>query len=312
MKTGPNESILFFDHVFPIKLQWLLRGRWHAEKPIEELMRRFNSPTVAAADPISIVRRAIPRDAPVTVTQIAPRLKDGGAYVKFAHPEGTSPAEVEARLARYLRESPIKPWFNPFRRVEAYLVRGRPWLEDLYRFPSSRLKVDFVSDKPGASALELPQEELYALFRRYGKLADIKPQPADSKVVPRYALLDFAGVRQAILARNCMHGFRVEGKGDGASLATVLKLSYERKIEAHWIRDWLVGHPRFVVPAIAAIIATITVAVFDPRVDRIALARLRSVSLLTRRLQDPNLLRQGARRGVIPSQAKPTVPLVCQ
>lgn len=250
--------------VFPIKLQWLFRGPWQAERPLEELMKRFDNPTVAAADPISVIRRAIPPNLPLTVTRIAPRLKDGGAFVKFSHPEGTSLAEIEAGLARYLQERPIKPWFNPFRRVKAYLVRGQPWLEDLYRFPSARLKVEFVPEKPGASAAELSQETLYSLFRRYGKLADIAPQPADSKVLPRYALLDFAGIRQAILARNCMHGFRVEDSGNVGLPATVLKLSYERKIKVHWIRDWLFNHPRLVLPALAAIIATITVAIFDP------------------------------------------------
>lgn len=262
--SGPSIMMTWILDVFPIKLQWLFRGPWQAERPLEELMKRFHNPTVAAADPISVIRRAIPPDLPLTVTRIAPRLKDGGAFVKFSHPEGTSPAEIEASLARHLRERPIKPWFNPFRRVTAYLVRGRPWLEDLYRFPSSRLKVEFVPDKAGAAAAELSQETLYSLFRRYGKLADIVPQPADSKVLPRYAHLDFAGVRRAILARNCMHGYRVEDAGGSGLPATVLKLSYERKIKVHWIRDWLFNHPRLVLPALAAIIATITVAIFDP------------------------------------------------
>ena len=32
------------------------------------------------------------------VTEILPRLKDGGAYLKFSHPDGISAKEVEGKL----------------------------------------------------------------------------------------------------------------------------------------------------------------------------------------------------------------------
>ncbi len=289
LHAGPNEGILFFDRewtlvqhiilcesllthyapdIFPIKLQWLLRTPWHAERSLSQLMKRFNSPSVAAADPANMIKRSMPPDLPLTVTEIVPRLKDGGAFVKFSYPAESSIESIEKSLHQYLREHPIKPWFSPFRRMKAYLVRGRPWLEDLYRLPSSRLKVEFVPGSPSGSAVELSQEALYSLFRRYGKLADIKPQPADSKVLPRYAFLDFASLRPAIVARNCMHGFRVPEEAGGGSTGTDLRLTYEQKIKAHWIRDWLFNHPRLVIPALAVIITTITVAVFDPSVLR--------------------------------------------
>ena len=249
-----------------MKLQWLLRSPWHAERSLTELTSRFDNPNVAAADPANIIRRAIPPQLPLKVTQIVPRLKDGGAFVKFANPEGLDELEIETTLKAFLKEKPITPWFNPFRRVKASLVRGRPWLEDLYRFPSSRLKVEFVPTVPGGQAADLSQEDLYALFRRYGKLADIVSQPPDSKVLPRYAYLDFARVRRAVMARNCMHGFRVAEEAGGGATGTDLRVTYERKIKAHWIRDWLFNHPRLVIPAVAAIVATITVAIFDPYV----------------------------------------------
>lgn len=41
-------------------------------------------------DPINLVKRAIPQDIPMKVTEILPRLKDGGAFVKVSHgPEVT-------------------------------------------------------------------------------------------------------------------------------------------------------------------------------------------------------------------------------
>ncbi|KAF8426674.1 putative mitochondrial escape protein 2 [Tirmania nivea] len=53
------------------------------------------------------------------------------------------------------------------------------------------------------------------------------------------------------------------GVGKGI-VPTVLRIQYERTVKAHWLRNWIFSHPKIVIPALAAIIATITVAVFDP------------------------------------------------
>jgi hypothetical protein len=167
-------------------------------------------------------------------------------------------------VSRYLEENPIKPWFSPFQRIRTNLVVGKPWLEDLYRFPSTRIKVEFVPPSPGLEAAELSQETLYSLFRKYGKLAEITSQPADSKVLPKFAYLDFTRIRHAVRAKNCLHGLKVSEEAGGGKAGTVLRLSYEPKTKSHWIRDWIVNHPRVVIPAVAALLATFTVAVFDP------------------------------------------------
>ena len=211
-----------------------------------------------------MVKRAIPEDIPIKVTEIVPQLKDGGAFVKFSHPPDVAAADIEADLGRALRERPVKPWFNPFSSVTARLVRGVPWLEDLYRFPKSRLRVEFVPPAPGGEAVELGHEGLYGLFRRYGTIAEIASQPADSKTLPRYALLDFALVRDAVMARNCMHGFVVGEAQGGGKAGTALRLSYEQRVKAHHVWDWVTSHPRLVIPILAALVAAITVVVFDP------------------------------------------------
>lgn len=144
------------------------------------------------------------------------------------------------------------------------MVRGRPWVEDLYRLPTPRIKVEFLPPNPGTEAVELSQEQLYAFFRPYGKLADIIPQAPDSKILPKFAFLDFTARRRAIMAKNCMHGYTVSEAEGGGKAGTLLRLTYEQKVKAHWIRDWLVNHPRLVIPAVAAIVAGITVAIFDP------------------------------------------------
>lgn len=117
---------------------------------------------------------------------------------------------------------------------------------------------------PGATPEELAEETLYSLFRKYGKIADIVPQPADSKVTPRYAQLAFPLVGDAIMARNCMHGFIVNEALGGGSNGTKLRLSFEKRVKAHSIWNWLTNHPRIVIPVLAALIAGLSVVIFDP------------------------------------------------
>lgn len=172
--------------------------------------------------------------------------------------------DIRAAVQEHLIKNPIRPWYNPLQTAEIELVRGRPWIEDLTRIPSQSLKVEFLSDSAEGKAVELTQEALYTLFRPFGKLLDIHPQPADSKVEPRYAILRFSRPRYAMMARNCMHGFVVPEAEGGGKTGTRFKINYERKIKFTMIKDWIVNHPRLVIPAIAALVATITVIIFDP------------------------------------------------
>ncbi|EAA33940.2 mitochondrial escape protein 2 [Neurospora crassa OR74A] len=261
IETAPHESLLFFNNLFPLKLSSILIWRpWTSE----DLLQRFEQSSYSFIDPIRLVKRAINThdQVPIEVTQIIPRLKDGGAFVKFTHPSDMSAAVVESKLSELLQNNPIKPWFNPFGRVKAGLVEGVPWLEDLYRLPRSRIRVEFVAAKDDASPAELSQETLYSIFRKFGKITEITSQPTDSKVLPRFAYIDFVLVRDAIMARNCMHGFVL--REQGSKNATKLRLSYEQRVKAHHIWAWFTSHPRIVIPLVAALIAAFTVAVFDP------------------------------------------------
>lgn len=249
--------------LFPLKLNWILRlPTWHADRSLTDLLWEFNHKALASYEPMAVLKRAIPKSVPVEITEILPRLKDGGAFVKFSHENGVTAKEIEELIAGYLKENSIKPWFSPWRRVRTNLVVGRPWLEDLYRFPSCRLKVEFVPPVPGGEAAELSQETLYSLFRKYGKIAEISSQPSDSKVLPKFAYLDFARMRHAIMARNCMHGMKVLEEAGGGKTGTQLRLSYEARMKSHYVRDWIVNHPRVVIPALAAAAALIAAAVF--------------------------------------------------
>ncbi|KAI1753149.1 RNA12 protein [Xylaria castorea] len=251
--------------LFPLKLSGLLRLSWHRpENDLPGLMRRFETASVGFMDPIKMIKRAVSDDIPVKVTEIVPRLKDGGAFVKFTHPADVAPRDIESRISKFLAEKPIKPFFSPFRGVQAGLVKGVPWLEDLQRFPKNRLRVEFVPKNPGEEAVELSQETLYSMFRRYGSISEISSQPWDSKAVPKYAYVDFRFVRDAVMARNCLHGFVVPEELGGGKFGTKFRMSYERRTKPHRIWDWITNHPRIVIPVIVALLTGLTVVIFDP------------------------------------------------
>ncbi|KAF2878314.1 RNA12 protein-domain-containing protein [Massariosphaeria phaeospora] len=265
INAGANEGILFFNNVFPLKIQKLLGIPFTSKDHTPRFLNYIISPSITGTDPTKIIENASTKaNISIQATNTLLRLKEGGAFVKFTHDGSTPDSELEKVLKQYLKENPVKPWWSPFRKMQVNLVKGRPWVEDMFRLPTSRIKVEFIPSEPGEEAVELSQEQLYAFFRPYGKLADIKMQPPDSKVLPKSASLDFARMQKAIMARNCMHGYLVTEAEGGGKKGTVLRLTYEQKIKPHWIRDWLVNHPRIVIPIIAALVATITVAVFDP------------------------------------------------
>jgi hypothetical protein len=265
INTQRNEGIFFFDNVFPLKFQWLSRVpllNW--EQNVLGLISKVNRPEAAFASPASVIQRALPESLPVKITEVLPRIREGGAYVKFSHDAQIDANELEGTLRRYMLEKPIRPWFNPFRRVRAFLVRGKPWIEDLYRLPSQRIRVEFLPTSPEAQAAELTQETLYTLFRRYGKLFNIEPQPSDSKVLPKYALIDFERARFATMAKACMHGYVLPESEGGGKTGTVINLKYESKQRANWFKDWFFSHPRIVVPLLVALLSATAVVVFDP------------------------------------------------
>lgn len=269
--AGANESILFFDNLFPLKvfygwMTYLMVGKLGRADggDLTKLLQGYDKSSLGIANPINLVKRTIPEDGSMKVTELIPRLKDGGCFVKVSHPADVSPADIEQKLSKYLQEKPIKPWFNPVRGIKVGLVNGVPWLEDMARYPKSRLRVEFIPKEPGTEAVELSQENLFALFRKYGKIGDIISQPSDSKVLPKYAVLDFAFTRDTIMARNCMHGIVVPENLGGGKAGTKLRLSYEQKVRAHHIWDWISSHTRIVIPIVAALLAAITVVIFDP------------------------------------------------
>ena len=205
INAGPNEGIFFLENVYPLKLNssFLTYTLRNIDTQIPQLKTQFQNLNegIQATDPKAVAALALPKSLPVTVTDVVPRFKEGGAFVKFSYDSQANVLEIEKTIQKYLAENPIKPWFNPFRRVRTFLVKGRPWVEDLVRYPNHILKVEFIPTTPEEQAAELSQETLYSLSRKYGKLADIQPQPQGSKDLPRFAILKFTNVRHAIMPK---------------------------------------------------------------------------------------------------------------
>lgn len=89
---------------------------------------------------------------------MTPRPKDGGAFLRFEYDHNEiSLEEILNRTKEHLKKKVERPWFNPLKRMDAFLVRGRPWVEDLHRFPSKRLRVEFEGP-------DLTQETLYSVL----------------------------------------------------------------------------------------------------------------------------------------------------
>lgn len=258
--------------IFPLKLNYLLALTGlpfftDPEKILHKLLTRIHEDQkIPAADPFKFAHRTLQKNLSVQVKKILPRLKEGGAYARVFHGISLSPSDVEAALRQYLKKKSPKPWFSPFRGISSHLVRGKPWLEDLHRFPNKRLKVEFLPTSPGAKAAKLPEETLYGLFRTYGKLEDINPRPTESKDPPNYAILSYGNIRDAIMAKNCMHGFVLSESEGGGKYGTMLKTIYEQRAKAHAWREWIFNHPRIVIPVLAALVGSMTFMVFDPLV----------------------------------------------
>ncbi|KAK6528723.1 mitochondrial escape protein 2 [Orbilia ellipsospora] len=241
LNIEPNEGLLFFDNVYPVVSAWL---------DVRFILMRLDHMSVAE----KLLRYTLPRDFPAKVKQIIPRIKDGGAFVKFELPPDTTPQQVEKRMQDLLANRNTRPWFNPFNRLKCFLVQGQPWFEDLNRFPVNRLKVEF-------EGADVSAEQLYSTFRPFGRLVDITPLPKDSKELPRYAYLQFWKLRSATAARNCLHDIKIK---NSEGVVTQLRILYAPAVKAHIIRKWINDHPRIVLPIVAAILAAIAVSVFDP------------------------------------------------
>ncbi|KAG2115212.1 RNA12 protein-domain-containing protein [Suillus discolor] len=221
-----QERWLFIDSVFPIRLGiWDLRhyiGILREENLLERLHERLE--TVKTHD--------------FHIHELQPYQKDGGVFVRFTYTGRDHQTALET-LQTDLQLEATKhgglPSWSGLNHCNIWLVKGEPFLEDMYRYPSGIVHVSFQGP-------DVPEEALYSLFRSCGRIQNItSPTPVPAGTLRSSDIL-FHRVRSATIARNTIHGYTFSN-GDGT---TRLKTVYQRPIQAHAIRDWLTSHPRII------------------------------------------------------------------
>ncbi|KAK4056076.1 mitochondrial escape protein 2 [Microbotryomycetes sp. JL221] len=283
---GRRRAFLYFNSVYPIRM-----GKWDL---------RFLVAKVEEDKLLNQLKQLVPKDSmfDLTVDGVYPRAKDGGAFVEFSFKAPTLPytesstvdhaandesdnlkhnqlkheqqalLTIEKETSTMLETVNFKPWyiFN-WGKSSAKLVQGKPWNEDMMRYPYNTIKIEF------ASGPDLSQEQLYELFRPYGRIHNIEPQPASNKDLPRFANITFVSVRAAASARNCMHGAIINTPpaelqpiqdSTSSTTPTLIRILYGERHRAHHVRDFITSHPRITIPLLVALLGFISYSIFDP------------------------------------------------
>lgn len=212
------------------------------------------------------IKKLLPPTLQTKVHSIQPCVKEGGLFINIFRDQVTiSNNAIEKEVQSWLAEGlGDRIWFN-FQKLRAFVVKGKPFFEDISsRLPSLRLKVTFENGP------EISAEQLYSEFRPYGYISDISILFV--KEGPKYAIIQFRRIRSATSAKNCLHNTRIFISNPSLSSApetpsttsTRLNITYEPVMGANFIVKWLTSHPRITIPAALALLAAITYAIFDP------------------------------------------------
>ncbi|KAF8666604.1 RNA12 protein [Rhizoctonia solani] len=273
---GRKTAWFFVEHLFPIRLNKYDPRYYFANMRKEAVIERVKK-----------VLENTDVDG-FKVLDIEPRIKDGGVFVHFEYisPLGSgtsedpairltelkSVADLQAAIqASAVKQGGIPSWLGFSAPRKFWLVRGRPWREDMDRFASAIIKTEF--DGP-----DVHLESLYDVLRPYGRITKLDPPTPAPAGTLRSATVRYNRVHSAVLARNCLHGVNLTTDGDvigrsgpGIALAvapgtklTRLSMLYDQPLKENAIRNWLTSHPRIVLPVLAFLLGTITYTVFDP------------------------------------------------
>ncbi|KAI0670636.1 RNA12 protein-domain-containing protein [Trametes maxima] len=242
-----DEGWLWIDSVFPVRLgRWDLRA-YAGYAREETLLQRLRS----------LLSKVKTHD--FQVVAVEPHNKDGGVFVKFAFNAKDRDSALQSILDS-LREcvhshGGVPSWWG-ISTGEVWLVRGKPWREDLNRYASGIVKITF--DGP-----DVPEEALYDLLRPYGTIIDIKPASPAPAGVLRSATVTFRNMRSATTTRNTVHAAKIPSSPSSQTVTT-LRTSYQQPIAAHAVRDYITSHPKIFLPVLFFLLGTLTYTIFDP------------------------------------------------
>ncbi|KAJ3391750.1 mitochondrial escape protein 2 [Lobulomyces angularis] len=233
-----NKGTLWFDNVFP------LVHFFSISKGIRLIFLNRYARTLEE-DPSSL----FPTKDQISyeIVKSAANIKEGGIFVDYK--TNLENAEFIKAVNKNLVDSGVRSYFN-FNYVRAHHVVGTPFIEDMLgHLPEKRLKVEFEGP-------DVPMETLYTEFRKYGRILDIITQPKSCKDLPRFAMVQFASLKYASNAKNCLHGEKIN--------ETRLSIQYEKEESKGGYFKWLFEHPKISVPILLVILAGTTYLIFDP------------------------------------------------
>ena len=237
-----HKAIVWFENVFPFRIPLI--------DPRTPLIKRYAAAFVENKSYTRFIPEKFPSGSDFKITAVDHNLKEGGMYVEFKYKGGTIEEAIDT-IRHHLVENNVRSYFN-LQKINAFQVKGRPWVEDLVsRVPSRRLHVEFIKGP------DLTVEALFREFRVFGRIMDIKLQKSTDKEVPRYASVQFVRKRAATSARNCIHG---ELFGE-----TTIAIGYEEN-QGWWYKawSWVNSNMRISVFLIVGALAGISYVVFDP------------------------------------------------
>ncbi|KAI5900140.1 uncharacterized protein SCHCODRAFT_02607113 [Schizophyllum commune H4-8] len=240
--SGTNEAWLFVDSLFPVRVGKLDPRHLIARLREEHILNNVRTT-------LSTVK-----DHDFEILSVVPYQKDGGAFIKFkyAGDEAALPTIEQALKDSTRKSGGLQTWIG-LRRADVWLVKAKqPWLEDMDRWASMSLRVEFLGG-------ELPEEQVFELFRPYGRIEDIEAPKVAGKNPA--IVVEYRRYRPATIARNVLNGYEVT-LPSGAKVR--VRPTYQPVMHAYAMRDWLSKHPRIVLPVVIFLLGSLTYAIFDP------------------------------------------------
>ncbi|ODQ82722.1 hypothetical protein BABINDRAFT_178866 [Babjeviella inositovora NRRL Y-12698] len=262
IQKSTRESLIYFDHVLPFR-----QSKVDFKQDIYATIFSKNNKTLQD----NVLDLSASENGPLDksklqITSFVPIKRDGGVFVKFAVPPFMEIDEFNKAIQKNTKDKATNSILGYLTHPRCYPVKGVPWIEDLRRFPSNRLKMSFEGP-------DLTEEEIYLLMRRYGVISDIIPPSPSIKDLPRFAEVKFRSMRSAVAAKNCTTGLKL---GE-----TVIHIKYIPVVRDNIIKDLILGHTKIAIPIIIALLATLAVLIFDPIRELFVESKITKKYLLT-------------------------------
>ncbi|CAL9729296.1 mitochondrial escape protein 2 [Monosporozyma unispora] len=234
-----RETLVYFDNLYAREMSVWNPMLWFNSMFVDQSRDAIRSRIKHLASPDSKPIKGL------ELRSTIPVKRDGGVFATFLVPYRYTIAEVNSMIQQNTTKESSKSILSYFTKIAAFPVKGSPWIEDLKRLPNKTIQVKFQGPA-------LTEEEVYLLFRRYGKIVNIFPPKSGESV----ATLKYDSYRGAICAKNCVSGIEINN--------TVLHIQYENVVKTPVITNFFVNHTRIAIPVFIALLSIAAVLVFDP------------------------------------------------